>query len=218
LPNKIVQKLAKKYHLSTEYLLTGEGNMFNNNGHIPEQATSDANEDSISPRKPTGEEIRMRKALGEDDDEGLIVVPIKAQAGYSQYFLNPVFINQLKRMQLPLLPYRGDKYRIFQVQGDSMDDGTPEAIKENQFVIAEKVDPQYWEFIPNFYVYVIVKENQILIKRLYLKEDKETFVLISDNTFHPQELIHKKDIKEIWAEKMTFDYSTHAPKQSKINI
>lgn len=161
----------------------------------------------------TGDELRMQKALGLNRPEGLNVVPISAQAGYSKHYLDPKYVDELQVMNVPNMPYHGDRYRVFEVSGDSM---LP-TLKEGFHVVAEVVDREYWNSTANFYIYVVVTEDRIMVKRLYRKEDNETFVCISDNEeFYPQFTLHRSEIKELWKVKRKIDWEMPPPKRFEI--
>lgn len=163
----------------------------------------------------TGEELRMQKALGIRKEEGIHVVPIMAQAGYSKHYLDPKFVDELQVMNVPNMPYRGDRYRVFEVSGDSMEP----TLKEGFHVVSEFVEPDYWSSTAQYYIYVVVTEDRIMVKRLFRKEDGETFVCISDNEeFYPQFSLHRTEIKELWLVKRKIDWEMPPPKRFEIKV
>ena len=188
--------------VNREWLETGAG------GAFLKDATNDG-------KHATGEELRRKKAVGsrDDDERGLIYVPIAAQAGYSRNFEDPVFLDQLDRLYIPGLPYKGDKYRYFDVEGESMEP----TLEEGMQVIGEEVQQEDWKHISDYYIYVIVKVNRVLIKRLF-KKSPETLVLISDNEHYGQELLQIAEIKELWLVKRKLDWRMTPPKRFEITI
>lgn len=163
----------------------------------------------------TGDDLRMQKALGTNRQEGLQVVPIRAQAGYSKHYLEPSFVEELETMNVPNMPYHGDRYRVFEVSGDSMEP----TLKEGFHVVAETVSPEYWNSTAQFYIYVVVTEDRIMVKRLFRKEDNENFVCISDNEeFYPQFIMPKSEIKELWLVKRKIDWEMPPPKRFEITV
>lgn len=174
------------------------------------------NNPSAAYGRTSGDELRMRRAFGDsstDRYDGLSVVPIMAQAGYSKHYLDPTFVGELEQMKLPNMPFKGDRYRVFEVSGDSMEP----TLKEHFYVIGEHVDPDYWNSTAQFYIHVVVTEDRIMAKRLYRKDDGETFVLISDNEeFYPQFTLNKKEIKELWLVKRKIDWEMPPPKRFEI--
>lgn len=166
----------------------------------------------------SGEDIRMRKAFGGssyEEEKGLSVVPIMAQAGYSKHYEDPVFVGELEQMNIPNMPYKGDRYRVFEVSGDSMEP----TLKEHFHVVAERVEPEYWDTTAQFYIHVVVTADRIMVKRLYRKDDNITFVLISDNEeFYPQFTMKKSEIKELWLVKRKIDWEMPPPKRFEIKV
>lgn len=176
--------------------------------------------------KVTGKELRKQKAIGTGEpDEGLIFVPVAAQAGYAAHVIDPVFVNQLERYPIIGLPYKGDRYRIFEVEGDSMtyhDERTGEVkgLQAGFYVITERVDPEHWHQTTQWYVHVVVFQDSVVIKRLYrdVKEGQDSYVLISDNPDYPQRRVKKQDIKEIWIMKRYISWNVPPPKRIEITV
>ena len=160
-----------------------------------------------------GNSLRNKKAFGDSEDDGLIIVPIAAQAGYAKQFDQPVYINQLDRVKIPGNPFKGDKFRFFEVEGDSM----YPTLQENMQVIAQKVEQEDWKHTHNYYIHVIITSNQILIKRLV--RIKGGFAAISDNEqLYPQVFIDEKDVKELWVVKRMLDWRMAPPKQYEVTV
>ncbi len=164
----------------------------------------------------TGDDLRARKAFGDvgGSTDGLAVVPIMAQAGYSKSYLDPKFTEDLEIMVGPNMPFRGERYRVFEVSGDSMEP----TLKEHFHVVAELVEQQHWNSTAQFYIYVVVTDDRIMVKRLFRKDDS-TFVCISDNEeFYPQFILHQKEIKELWLVKRKIDWEMPPPKRFEITV
>lgn len=161
----------------------------------------------------TGDDLRRQKAFG-NMPQGISVVPIMAQAGYSKHYLDPKFVDDLEEIQLPNLPFHGERYRVFEVSGDSMEP----TLKEGFHVVAERVEPEFWDTTAQYYIYVVVTDDRIMVKRLFRK-DADSFVLISDNEeFYPQFVMKKQDIKELWLVKRKIDWEMPPPKRFEINV
>ena len=99
--------------------------------------------------------------------------------------------------------------------------GRPDGLFEGVDVVAEIVDPGDWKKgqIPPYHIYVIVTEDEILIKRILIKPDG-TFVMHSDNpdTRPQQRLLRKEDIKELWFVKRKLDWDLSPPGRIDIQI
>jgi phage repressor protein C with HTH and peptisase S24 domain len=161
----------------------------------------------------TGEDIRNQKAFG-NSEQGLIFVPIAAQAGYTLHHIEPTYLSELETIYIPNMPYKGNKYRIFEVSGDSMEP----TLKEHYHVICEYVEPAFWKSTVQYYVYVIITVDRIMIKRLFRKDDN-TFVCISDNKdYYPQFILKRDDIKELWIVKRKIDWEMPPPQKVEIEV
>lgn len=77
-----------------------------------ENIVNEQNEDYLT--------IRRKLKQGKNNNDGIVYVPISAQAGYSKRYKEPIYLNTLETAYLPGTRYRGGKYRIFEVDGDSM--------------------------------------------------------------------------------------------------
>ncbi|MEX6691217.1 S24 family peptidase [Danxiaibacter flavus] len=178
--------------------------------------TSDSDETPKTDDLETADQKSIRKPKIETNPEleGITYVPIGAQAGYSKHYFNPVFVKSLQKIYIPGMPYRGDKYRIFEVDGESMEP----TLKHGYHVLGELVEKDSYAQVPNYYVYVIVTEDRVMLKRLYRKSDSE-FVAISDNEeFFPQFGLHMGDIRELWLVKRKMDWEMAPPKKFEIHI
>lgn len=157
---------------------------------------------------------RQQKSQPDTGQDGIVYVPIAAQAGYSTRYHDPLYIYNLEKTNLPGFPYKGERYRVFDVKGDSMEP----TYKEGYHLVCERIEQDQWDQIANWYIYVIVLENDILVKRLFRKE-VENFVAISDNEeFYPQFLIPLKDIKELWLVKRKIDWEMAPPRKFEVKI
>lgn len=160
------------------------------------------------------QQLRDRKNADNPDRDGIIFVPIAAQANYSLSFTDPVFIDQLERIYMPGFPYKGEKYRVFEVAGDSMEP----TFKEGYYVVTEHIEQDYWETIADFYVYVVVLEKQVLIKRVFRRKEAPEFILISDNDYYPQAVYKFEEVKDLWVVKRKLDWEMSPPKRFEINV
>ena len=157
---------------------------------------------------------KRRDLKNNSKSEGIIYVPVTAQAGYGRRYKEPVFINNLELAYLPGTKYKGKKYRLFEVEGESME----KTLFDGQKVIAEYVEMEDWQQKPNYYIYVLVSEDMISIKRVFRK-DRETWVLISDNEdFYPQFIFDVKHLKELWIVKEKIDWNMAPPKKFEITV
>ena len=207
---KSMDKISAVFpQLSMPWLLTGVGEMLKD---VP--ADNVANDDGGAGSYNYITRRRQMKTEPNPDNSSLLYVPIAAQAGYHQSIEDPVFLSQLQRVDIPGLPFKGKHYRLFEVNGDSMEP----TLKEGYHVVAELIDQEQWMNIANYYIYVIVTSTQILIKRLF-RIDAHRFAMISDNEdFYPQQALHAEEIRELWLVKRKLDWNMPPPKRFDITI
>lgn len=202
----IVIKIIDRFpDVNKEWLLDGKGGMFKESSLImvPHHGAADE-----------AQRIRNQKAFGPHLEKGIRFVPIKLQAGYALHYTDSLYLEQLERVFIPGMPYEGEKFRIFEVEGDSMEP----TLQEGFYMIAEKVEPENYQFTSQFYIYAIVTETQMLIKRLYRKDDGN-YVMISDNEeYYQQKPLLKEDIKELWLVKRKMDWNMPPPRKFEIKI
>lgn len=161
------------------------------------------------------EKRRKRKAESDEDQDGIEFVPIAAQAGYLKNLVDPSTTPmKLEKIFIPGFPFRGPNYRYFEVAGDSM---TP-SLEEGFHVLAERCEPEYWHQQANFYIYVIVTDDQIMIKRVFWKSEEE-WVIISDNEeFYPQFTLPVQRVKELWKVKRKIDWKMSPARKFEIKV
>lgn len=123
------------------------------------------------------------------------MVGIKAQAGYIKGFEQTDYMDSLQQYSLlPGINPIGAIWRYFEVDGDSMEP----TFCAGDIVLTTMVPYEDWHDIKNFCVYVILTNDQLLIKRLYKKSDTE-WVLISDNEeVAPQTILKVTDVHQLW--------------------
>ena len=143
------------------------------------------------------------------------MVPFKAQAGYVRAFDQVEFLDTLEKYALPPgVDPRGAVWRYFEVEGDSMEP----TFHSGDIVLASMVPREDWTQLRNFYIYVIVTHEALLLKRIYMKSMDE-WVLISDNEkLYDQQLIHVTDIRELWVFRRHIVNKAPVPKMFEIKV
>lgn len=214
------EDIAAAMSISREYLstLTGAGGKVLQE-HIDK--LRDAFPDIIKPEDLTNSNITSRqnprdpKITSDPEKEGITYIPISAQAGYYRKIVDPMFKSSLQKLFIPGMPYRGESYRIWEVEGNSMEP----TFKEGFNVLTEKVEGP-WRKIKEYHAYVIVTEDELMLKRLaYSKSKKDHWVLISDNEdLYPQFLLPVNEVKELWLVKRKLDWEMSPPKRFEIKL
>jgi len=126
------------------------------------------------------------------NEENIELVPVKAQAGYTNGFSDPEYISELQVFQLPFLS-REKKYRTFQLKGDSM---LP--IPENSWVTGEYV-PDWISLKTGEACIILTLEEGIVFKIIENRiEEEGRLLLYSLNPLYEPYEIRVGEIREIW--------------------
>lgn len=161
--------------------------------------------------------LSKRREIKNNGDPFMVpLVPVAAQAGYSKSYTDPVFINQLKVYPiLPGIDPHGTAWRYFEVEGDSMED----TFTEGQYLLASQVIKEDWRDIQNFYVYVIITTDKVMVKRLAKVKGKDYWACISDNEEkYKQFRLPVTEVKELWKYRRHIDWDASPPKKFIINV
>ena len=127
-----------------------------------------------------------------NDRENMIMVPIKASAGYASNVQDTDWYNELPAFNIPLPQYREGSYRAFQVKGDSM---LP-VLQPQEWVMGKAVESA--RMANDNRIHVIVTVDSILVKKLRKSESPEAVLLISLNRDYPVIEQSVVEIKELW--------------------
>lgn len=182
---------------SVDYLLTGKEEYLHDS--MPSKVT-----EADSSAFLTGKNIRpITVTLSPAGEELVAFVPVKAQAGYMRGYGDPQFVETLPAFSLPALVKNGT-YRMFQVDGPSMQQLGGKGLKDGDIVIAQYVEDIF--DLRDNRVYVVVSTEGIAIKRVINRlRDKESpcLVMMSDNKNgeHPNYLLKPRQIREVWEAK-----------------
>lgn len=129
-------------------------------------------------------------------DENVVMVHIKARAGYLNGYADPEFIENLPAYRLPGL--NNGTFRIFEVEGLSM----YPTLHSGDLVIGSFVDQL--RVLRDDRVHVVVTKNEgVVVKRVLNRIDKDgKLILNSDNLkerdMYPPLVIDPGDVLEVW--------------------
>lgn len=135
----------------------------------------------------------------------LMDVPIVNQYAYAGYLRGYSDDEYLEN--LPKLPWLVDKeykgvYRIFEVRGDSMDDGSSDSYLEGDKVLARQISKDHWKsklHIKKWDFVLVHKTEGIMIKKiLEHNTEKGALKLHSLNPLYEDFTVALKDIVEIY--------------------
>jgi hypothetical protein len=172
-----LQKIRDQFpELNTIWLLTGMGSMLN------------GDEQNASFRQV-------------DLFQNIPLIPVHAHAGYKSGFGDVEYIETL-----PTVPvivdrnYRG-KYRCFEIDGDSMDDGSRNSICDKDVVLCRDVKRDLWcnKLHINDWNFILVTKEGILAKRIVAHNVELGIVTChSLNPIYEDFDIHLNDVYELY--------------------
>jgi SOS-response transcriptional repressor LexA len=177
LANDIISKYGQ---FNLTWLLTGEGEMLN------------------TPNQPSDEASLI-------DEPIILRVPLVsqyAQAGYLSGYADAAYM-----ATLPTIPYIVDHeaqghYVAFEVKGDSMNDGTEDAILEGDRLLCREIQPHLWvdsKLHIRKWDFVIVHTEGILVKRIIDHDvENHTITIHSLNSMYQDKVINLADVKQIF--------------------
>ncbi len=140
----------------------------------------------------TGNKLRLLTISVDDKgEENIEMVPVKAQAGYTNSYGDQEFIAALPKFKLPFLP-KNKTYRSFQIKGDSM---LP--VKEGSWVTCSFVEN--WTKLKDGKACIVVtKDEGIVFKLIYNRLSTGAFLLVSSNREYSPYELPVSQILEIW--------------------
>lgn len=199
----VMMKIKKAFpEISVEWLLSGEGEMIKENDEV---SPKDAHKPHEAPQEV------QRRPLGSRIVQTLPVIPIEAKAGIGKGFLYDRDSSQdpddicdgFDSMEVFLEREVSDRYKLFRVKGDSMDDDTKRALCDGDIVLCREVYPEDWKHglintkYPN--VVIVIEEEGILIKQLIKHSKKnETISLHSLNSAYKDLSIDLKKVRAFY--------------------
>lgn len=200
---------ASGIKFSEDYILRGEGSLL-----------KDGEQDE-APQKPYRAPHEVETiASGSRTIQTLPIIPIEAQAGIGKGFLYDKDPSQdpedvydaFDTMEVVLERAVSDRYKLFRVKGDSMDDDSKRSVCEGDIVLCREVYPEDWQYglintkYPN--VVVVIEEEGILLKQLtkHVKRNG-TIHLHSLNSKYDDFAVNLKDVRAFFYVERIIDRS-----------
>lgn len=175
-PDKVMNIASVFPELNTGWLLTGDGSML--------KSTNDA------------------KPVNDVEFVSVPMVPIHAYAGYSRGYGDLEYIDTL-----PTVPVITDrtfkgKYRVFEVDGDSMDNGMRDSFIDKDRILCREVMPGYWSsklHIRDWFFVIVCKNDGIFVKQIS-NHDVERGIITchSLNPMYEDFDVDLRDVAEIY--------------------
>lgn len=159
-------KIAQRFpQYNPEWILNGTGGMYRDNREeqAKEQAWKKKEEDS----QPSG--YNNVHPIESAMFMNVPLIHVRAQCGYLNGYGNQEYIESL-----PTLPvivdrtYHGN-YRLFEAEGDSMDDGSRSSICNGDIVLGREVQRTLWQYklhINDWYFIIVHRTEGIAIKKI----------------------------------------------------
>lgn len=146
--------------------------------------------------------------------ENMIMVPIKASAGYANNLQDADWFNELPAFNIPLPQYKEGSYRAFQVKGDSM---LP-VLQPTEWVMGRAVENM--RQANDGKIHVVVSTDTVVVKKLRKSDSPERVMLVSLNREYPVIEQAVEDITELWEvnSKLSFDLDVHEGQEAMISL
>jgi phage repressor protein C with HTH and peptisase S24 domain len=127
-----------------------------------------------------------------ENNENIVLVNVKAAAGYPHNVQDVDWYQQLPAFDIPLPEYRNATYRGFQVEGDSM---LP-VLEPKEWVIGKAVNNL--SELRSKALYVVVLHDSVVVKKVRKNEDSSVLTLISLNADYLPFTIQTHQVVEVW--------------------
>lgn len=127
------------------------------------------------------------------NDPNIVLVPVKAQAGYAKARLQDEAFQHYPVFNLPGHQYRNQSFRAFEATGDSMEP----TISSGDILICTQV--ANWKHLWPGELFVLVLYDDVLVKRVqHLRTEANSVRLQSDNSFYQPFELELSEVVEIW--------------------
>lgn len=147
-------------------------------------------------------------SLDSAENENIMLVNVKAAAGYPHNLQDVDWYQQLPAFDIPLPEYRNATHRGFQIEGDSM---LPN-FRPGEWVLGKAVPTI--EEATNNRVYVVVLYDSVLVKKLQKLPDLSKILLISLNEEYLPIEVNVNDIQELWQVNSKLTFNLDSPSES----
>lgn len=139
--------------------------------------------------------------------ENVVLVPVKAQAGYLLGYGDSKFISTLPAYRLPNLD--GGTFRMFQVEGYSMYPTLP----KNSYVVGRWVENWQNEIKDNRIYVIVSRDEGVIVKRVINRIEKYSNLMCkSDNRAqYPTINVDPNSIAEVWEVKLHLNFDLPDP-------
>ena len=153
-------------------------------------------------------------ALDHEEEENILMVPVKASAGYAANVMDVDWYEELPAFNIPLPQYREGSYRAFQVRGDSM---LP-VLNPGEWVMGKAVESV--ARANDGRLHVVVTADTVVVKKLKKADRPDKVFLVSLNREYPTIEQAVTEISELWEvnSKLSFNISADEADNSIVSI
>ncbi|HPK09163.1 MAG TPA: LexA family transcriptional regulator [Saprospiraceae bacterium] len=169
---KAVMKLLQEYNINPLWLY-GEST----------QKYLNPNDKDVSPKMIS---------LDNAGNENILMVNVKAAAGYAGNIGDPEYYRNLPAFTIPLPEYRNASYRGFQVEGLSM----YPVMQPHEWIITKAISNV--NEIKSGQIYVVIEQDSVRVKKVINDPKTHSLNLISMNPDYPNATVNYADVKELW--------------------
>ena len=132
------------------------------------------------------------------------VVPHSARAGYILGWDDPGYLDTLETLPVIIDKEYHGEYMIFEVAGDSMDDGTSEALIDGDYVLCRKIDWTLWRdsklHLRRWSNFVVeITSGEIVVKNIADHDvERHTITFHSRNNLYPDRVLDLAEVRNIY--------------------
>lgn len=185
LPSNFIERLESvNPKINLDWIRTGKGNMLKNEAQV----------------------------LIGADFINVPLVPVSAQAGYPNGYSDQDYIESLPTIPVIVDKNYHGKYRVFEVNGDSMDDGSRNAIYDKDKILCREVKRELWYnklHIRDWFFVIVHRYDGVIVKQIveHTVEDGN-IVCHSLNPLFENFVINLNDVMELYNVIKIVDRST----------
>lgn len=172
----IIAKSAESFQLNPNYIFLGLGSKFSTD------KTEDLQQEENDRNRQKSETSFIK------------YIPYEIQEEYPSFFEDETFLNQLPKYHFPDQKFSRGEFRCFDVTGDNME---PTLFSGEKVICCQVCIKNINSTLRKNYVYVIVAQNNIYIKRIESVVEND-IILKSDNGYYEKDKLNMSEVKEVW--------------------
>lgn len=130
------------------------------------------------------------------------IVHVKARCGYLTGYGDEEFIDHLPTMPVTVDRKYHGRYLVFEAEGDSMDDGTRNAICDGDKLLCREVRRDLWTprlHINDWYFVIVDATEGVVIKQITHQDDEGNLTCHSLNPLFQDYTVNLSTVKEIYS-------------------